>query len=265
MRILVGVLSVSALINLALAQPAPSDAKIKIHQLIIEAKNLPDDDKERVVHLLQQNTYFENELETRVQMSLRDLGYFKAQVDDPKISIIGQSQETKDADVSVKVEQGAQYRLGEISFPHANVFPHDQMRSLFHLQSGDLFVSTAISLGLDRLRNLYATRGYINAVASPAVRADESSHTIDLIIDVDGGKPYDFGRLFLNGTEPHPGAGKALMESWKTLQGKQFNPDQLKTWLAANASLWPGAEVSHWDLIVQQPPSEAVDVKLLLP
>jgi outer membrane protein assembly factor BamA len=200
MRILVGVLSVSALINLALAQPAPSDAKIKIHQLIIEAKNLPDDDKERVVHLLQQNTYFENELETRVQMSLRDLGYFKAQVDDPKISIIGQSQETKDADVSVKVEQGAQYRLGEISFPHANVFPHDQMRSLFHLQSGDLFVSTAISLGLDRLRNLYATRGYINAVASPAVRADESSHTIDLIIDVDGGKPYDFGRLFLNGT-----------------------------------------------------------------
>jgi hypothetical protein len=101
-------------------------------------------------------------------------------------------------------------------------------------------------------------------VAVPVVLTNESDRTISLDIQLDEGKPFDFGRLFLDGTEPHPGAYKALMESWKTLQGKRYNPLLLKQWLVANASAWPGAAASHWDLIQQQP-SGRVDVRLLLP
>jgi hypothetical protein len=55
------------------------------------------------------------------------------------------------------------------------------------------------------------------------------------------------------------------MESWKTLQGKRYNPDLLKSWLTANASEWPGAR--DFDRIVthlRQPESQVVDIKLQL-
>jgi outer membrane protein assembly factor BamA len=116
---------------------------------------------------------------------------------------------------------------------------------------------------MDQLRNLYATEGYINCVAIPTLRINESHRTIDLVFEIDEGKPFDFGRLLLNGTEPHAGASQALMESWKTLQGKRVNPYQLKSWLTANASEWPGSR--DFDRIVtymQQPDSHVADIRL---
>jgi outer membrane protein assembly factor BamA len=275
MRILVRILLFSAVINIALAQPSSSvvlglGPKIRIHRLTIDATNLPSEDREQITHLFEHRIFegklqeFEDELQERIRNAFRDLGYFKARVDEPKLSVLRQTQRAADIDFSVKVDQGVQYRLGDIRFVKATVFPADRIRPVFQLQPGDLFNVTAFSKGLDQLRNLYATEGYINCVANPMPQINESHRTIDLVLDIDEGKPYDFGRLFLDATEPHAGAYKALMESWKTLQGKRYNPLLLKQWLVANASAWPGAAASHWDLIQQQP-SGRVDVRLLLP
>ena len=269
MRILVRILLFSAIANIALAQKpslvsSESTTKIRIHRVTINASNLPAGDRDRIVHHFAQNAYFEGELQSRIQTAFQNLGYFKAHVDEPKIFLLEQSQATNDADISVTVEEGPQYRLGEIHFQKADLFPTDQLRRIFPIQSGDLFNKTTFSKGLDNLRHLYATEGYINCVAIPVVKMDESHRTIDLVIEMNEGEPYDFGRLFLDGKEPHAGAGQALMESWKTLQGKRFNPDLLMTWLVKSASLWPGAAAAHWD-VIQLPPSGAVDIRLLLP
>jgi outer membrane protein assembly factor BamA len=97
---------------------------------------------------------------------------------------------------------------------------------------------TKIGKGLESLRKLYATEGYVDCVAVPEVLSDESRRTNDLVIDVDEGRPYDFGRLYLEGVEPHPGAREALMNSWKTLEGKRYNPVELQRWLLANHADW---------------------------
>jgi outer membrane translocation and assembly module TamA len=274
MRILVRLLLFSAVINIAFAQQPSSvsselDTKIRIHRLTLDANNLPNGEREQINRSFEHRMFegelreFEDELQERIRQAFRDLGYFKASVDEPKLSVIGQTQPATDIDVSVKVDQGVQYRLGDIRFVKATVFPADRMRPLFQLRSGDLFAVTTFSKGLDDLRNLYATEGYINFVASPVPQINESNRTIDMVLEIDEGKPYDFGRLFLDGTEPHPGAYKALTESWKTLQGKRYNPLLLKQWLVANASAWPGAATSTWDLMQQEP--NVVNIKLQLP
>lgn len=274
MRIFVGILLVSTILNTGRGQePAPvlikSDAKVRIHKLTIDATSLPDGDREQITRSFEQRIFegelqeFEDELQERIRNAFQDLGYFKASVDKPQVSVI--RQETEDINVSVKVDQGTQYRLGEIQFHKASLFPSDQMRPLFQIQTGALFARTAFSKGLDQLRSLYATKGYINMVATPAVRIDESRRTINIVLDVDEGKPYDFGRLFVDGIEPHPGAYNALMESWKTLQGKRYSPLLLKSWLTTNASEWPGTRdlnrivdyLKHWE-------SHTVDIKLQL-
>jgi outer membrane protein insertion porin family len=279
MRIFVGILFLSTILNTGRGQePVPvllkSDAKVQIHKLTIDANNLPNEERERITRSFEHSIFtFEGELQQefkdefweRIRQAFQDLGYFKARVDEPKISFLRQTQGTEDINVSVKVDQGTQYRLGEIQFQKASVFPADRMRPLFQLQAGDLFARTAVIKGLDELRKLYATEGYINCVVIPVPQINESHRTIDLVLDIDDGKPFDFGRLFLNATEPHPDAYKALMESWKTLQGKRYSPLLLKSWLTANASEWPGSR--DLDRIVdylQHPESHTVDIKLQL-
>jgi outer membrane translocation and assembly module TamA len=279
-KVFMGILFFSIVLNTGRGQePAPvllkSGAKVQIHKLTIDANNLPNGERERITRSFEHSIFtfegelqqeFKDELWERIRQAFRDLGYFKARVDEPKLSLLRRTQRPTDVvDVSVKVDQGVEYRLGDIRFVRAAVFPADRMRPLFQLQPGDLFAVTTFSKGLDNLRQLYATEGYINCVVTPVPQINESHRTIDLVLDIDDGKPFDFGRLFLNATEPHPGAYKALMESWKTLQGKRYSPLLLKSWLTANASEWPGSR--DLDRIVdylQHPESHTVDIKLQL-
>ncbi|HEX4577608.1 MAG TPA: POTRA domain-containing protein [Edaphobacter sp.] len=276
MRILLAILLFSTAVNIGLGQQSSSvpeelDTKIRIHRLTVDANNLPNGERERITRSFEHHAYFgrelpefEDEFQERIRQAFRDLGYFKARADELKLSVLRQAQRATDVDVSVKVDQGVQYRLGDIRFVKASLFPVDQLRAQFPIQEGDLFNATRFGDGLDNLRKLYATEGYINFVVGPVPQINESHRTIDLVLEIDEGKPYDFGRLFLDGTEPHPGAYKALTDSWKSLQGKRYNPLLLKQWLTANASAWPGAAASNWDLM-QQFPYGTVDIKLQLP
>jgi outer membrane translocation and assembly module TamA len=267
MRTLIGILLFSSIVNIGLGQEvsSESDAKVRIHKLTIEADTLPNVDCELVTHSLENRIYPRGELEARILIAFQNLGYFRAHVDQPKLSLVSETQGEKDVNVSVRVDQGVQYRLGEIRFENATLFPSDRMRRLFAVQTADLFNYTKIGEGLEQLRNLYATEGYVDLVANPVTRFDESHRTIDLDIDIDEGKSYDFGQLLLDGTEPHTGAGKALMESWKALQGRRYNPLLLKRWLVTNTSDWPSAPTLDRTVATEDPELHVVNVKLLLP
>ena len=68
---------------------------------------------------------------------------------------------------------------------------------------------------------------------------DKTRHVVDIIIVINEGRPVSFGSLRLEGMEPFAGAGRSLLASWKDMQGKLYNPEALKQWLAANTSGWP--------------------------
>jgi hypothetical protein len=192
MRIIVRILLFSTVLNTGRGRdPSPvlleSDAKIRIHKVTIDATGLPGRDRERVTHLFEHYRSLQDELQPLIERAFRNLGYFNARVDEPKISLIRQRQGTEDVDVSVKVDQGAQYRLGEIQFQKASLFPAGQMRALFEIRTGDLLSVTKITKGLDELRKLYATEGYIDMVANPGVRTNESRRTIALVLELDQG------------------------------------------------------------------------------
>jgi hypothetical protein len=266
MRTLIGILLLLIVANIGLGQECSpeSDARVEIHQVEIQANDLPNRDREGITHQFEHRIYPSGEIQDRIRIAFQDLGYFRARVDEPRLSIAGETQRAKELNVFVKVDAGAQYRLGEITFQKAGLFPNDRMRKLFAVQTGDLFNYTRIGQGLEKLRSLYGTGGYVDFVANPLTRFDESHRTIDLVIEIDEGKPYDFGRLVLDGTEPHAGAGEALMESWKTLQGKRYNPLLLKSWLITNTSEWPSKPSPDRIVTAQNPELRVVNVKVLL-
>ena len=244
MPLFVRVLVVFFLASAALGQvqPAQSADCVRISKLVLVSNDLPDADLQRITRRFEKKTYRQPEIGERIAGALRDLGYFKVVAEE------------------VTVKPGAQYRVGEISIKEANVFPSARLRSLFPLHSGDLFNATKFVEGLDNIRNLYATRGYVNLVAAPEAILDESRHRIDLVVEVDEGKPFNFGHLYLEGVEPYAGAGKALFNSWKPLVGKRYNSLELRHWLRTNHAAWKvGSDAMRMD---QDPNSLAVNVTL---
>jgi len=254
------------------AAQADSPNTIEIHRLTIESNSLPERDRRQIVRQFEGSSYegasqaIAEEFGQRVRMALRDRGYFEAGVDDPEMSFTAADHGRRIADVRIKVKEGAQYRLGKIKFVNAKLFPADQLRGAFDLQDGDLFNATKFGRGLENMTNLYATEGYANFTAIPQPIKDDSRHVIDETVDVNEGSPYDFGRLILEGPEPHAGAGKALLDSWTSLQGKRYNPAILQQWLAANRSNWEdGSHTSDPITFRTDGESKVVNIKLSFP
>jgi hypothetical protein len=265
MQILARFLVVSFLACAGFGQPcfAESANDIRIGKLVIESNSLPDVDRARVIRLFQQKDCLQGEIDSRIRSVLRDRGYFKAVVDEPKFSFPAQVEKRRIANVTVKVEAGPQYRLGEIHLQNATIYPSTRLRTLFSVRRGELFNATKIGQGLENLRKLYATRGYVDVVAVPEVMSNELRRTVDLLVFVNEGKPYDFGRLYLEGVEPYAGASKSLLNSWKTLEGRRYNSLELQHWLLVNHSEWKvSSRVSDAMRMTRDPESLVVNVKL---
>jgi outer membrane translocation and assembly module TamA len=222
---------------------------LRINKLILESTSLPDVDRRRIIAAFHQKAYSpdQDEFTELIRQALRDLGYFKVQINKSDV-LLTPDAKRKTLDVTARVEPGAQYRLGEISFHSVKVFSSNRLRNAFPIQTGHPFNTTKFSNGLDALRQLYATRGFVNMVFNPLPKIDESRHIIDLTLDIDEGKPFNFGRLYLVGVEPHAGAAKALMTSWIPLEGKRFNSLELQKWFDANRSTWH-AGPQRWQAI----------------
>lgn len=262
MNRLVKFLALSFLATTALGQSRPAESvnKVRISKLVIESSNLPSADRKQLIQLFQQKTYFQPEIGERILIALQDLGYFKALVDEPRFSFPKHVDEKGIADVTVTVEPGTQYRLGEIRFEKATVFPSAQLRDLFPLRSGELFSRTGVVKGLENIRKLYETKGYVDLVATPEIISDESRRKIDLVVFVDEGRQFNFGQLLLEGVEPHAGAAKELLDSWKPLVGKQYSSLELHQWLLAHHVDWKVSPDAVKLVLGPDPP--VVNVKL---
>jgi outer membrane translocation and assembly module TamA len=253
MRVFVRYLLISLIVSAGYGQmPSPEPVKnVLIGTLVIQSNTLPHADRESVVRLFEHKAFLQGEIGQRIRQALRNMGYYKAMVDEPVISPALHG-EGMGADVRVKVDEGRQYRLGEIRFQKETVFPSSRLRVCFLLQDGDLFNASKFGEGLENIRELYGTMGDVNLVATPQAVIDESQSTLDLVIDVDEGKPHDFGRLYLEGAEPYPGAAQALFNSWKPLEGKRFNSVELHRWFAENKPSWKVTE--FWRAVNFRPP-----------
>ena len=250
----------------AQAQDANLPATIQVHSLTLISSSLPEPERQLIIHGLQgiETDARGEELAERVRQYLRNDGYFNARAEDMQVSGMTETQAGRSADFSVRVEPGARYALGEITFQDAKAFSSDQLRGQFSLRGGELLYAAEISKGLDNVRNLYAAKGYANFGVIEKPMIDNTRHVVDIIIVIDEGRPVSFGSLRLEGVEPFAGAGRSLLASWKDVQGKLYNPQLLKQWLATNTSGWPheAASAVNTDFVAGSAPDVAVDILL---
>jgi len=147
----------------------------------------------------------------RVRNEFQDRGYFKALVNEPKTNIhdsghkgfhipLLQAGPGKAVDITMPIEEGDRYRLGEITFKGNKALSNTKaLRALFPLKDGDVFDRSKIAKGLESLQKAYGQFGYINFTSVPDTHFDEDKKLIYIDIDVDEGKQFYVRRIEFQG------------------------------------------------------------------
>lgn len=236
MRIAMGLLLIAGMGGAALGQDAAKvpNASVKVRKLTLKATDLPKADWQPIESSLEGGTYSLGDLVERIQQKLRDDGYYFAEAQNPQLTNVRQEGAVRSADAAVTLEVGNQYKMGEITFKATTQFKKEQLRSQFPLVTGGVFNASAVGIGIEKLKSLYEAQGFADVGAVPSMAVNEAKHVIDVSVEVEEGLPYLFGQLTLDGAEPTPGEDKALQTAWKELEGKRYNPELLKKWLAVN-------------------------------
>jgi hypothetical protein len=128
----------------------------------------------------------------------QDHGYFMAQVGgDAKTltsNAIGQR-----VVLDLHVDEGRQYRVGEITLKHNKAIKEEVVRAFFPTRRGEIFSRKEMAAGLENLRKAYDELGYTNFVSIPTPTVDDQSQSVSFEIEIDEGRQFHFTSLNLVG------------------------------------------------------------------
>lgn len=166
-------------------------------------------------------------------------GYIKIQLLHADLQIQSLDIGREAVDIAIKVDEGEQYRLRQVTFNAGGAFCPDELRRLFLISDGDIFNAQKIRAGLDSLRNLYISKGYLNFTPVPMTETEDESRMASLTIYLDQGRQFRFGEIEFEGAEPQPGAASKLQAVWKEHEGQVFDLQILESFCHVNADLLP--------------------------
>jgi outer membrane protein assembly factor BamA len=207
--------------------------------------HLPASARQELVSRLQQQEIFagedlSGEVESSVRGAWQDQGYFQVQVQALPQFVRGDEKQ-QHYSVSVWVDEGIQYRMGNLRVVNANpddkttVFPPETLRQQIPVQRGDLFSSAKIWQGLEALRKLYGTKGYIDFTSTTVTQVDPERQVVNLTLEFDQQRQYGLGTVEVIGGDPTTEAFlKSVLKS-----GEVFDSEKLDDLLRKNKGRLP--------------------------
>ena len=167
---------------------SPPNTPVLVRSLTIESDDLPESDRLEIVQSYQGGIYPPEELMQRIRQNVRDRGYAKASVEFPQRASTPTGQPPQSTHISAQVFAGARYTFSGFTIDGARALSQDEIIQQFSFHPGDFFNATAIGKGLDRLKGLYGSKGYVNFGVIPQLQMDDVRHTVTLILEIKEGK-----------------------------------------------------------------------------
>jgi len=131
--------------------------------------------------------------------------------------------------IVITVEEGPEFKLRSVSYAGAALKQAKELDELAKWHKDELANFDEIKAALDRITRRYKSTGYLHATS----RADRTVHdpekTVDLLVNVDTGPLYSYGKLEIRGLdligEP------AIRKMWGERQGKPYDSEAPEAFL----------------------------------
>jgi outer membrane protein insertion porin family len=187
----------------------------------------------------------------------RDEGYIMAQIGQPQLKTLEDSEDgkTRWIQLQVPVTEGKKYSVGEFTFEGNTVVNSEALRPLFKIEKGETYSQKKIKKGLEKAQEVYGSGGYFEFTAFPDLKprdqpdasaADGSAGpvaptgppapaptngkddppVVDVTMRVDEGKQYFINRItFLGNTTTRD---NVIRRELRVLEAGVFNTQALK-------------------------------------
>jgi outer membrane protein insertion porin family len=175
-------------------------------------------------------------------------GYVDIKIGQPVVELTAKNPDAETlkkkkfrATITIPVEEGEPYTLGEVQVEGAEVFPPQYLVSSIEARPGRPYSFKAIDQGLESIRELYHNRGYIYAYTSETRRKrEDDDHVVDVIIDVFEGDRFKLGRLEFSGNTSTK--DKVLRREFRISEGNYMNMGLFR------ASVFKVNALGYWKL-----------------
>jgi hypothetical protein len=144
--------------------------------------------------------------EVPIRAAWQDNGYFMV-VLSGRVIPHGGDANFQHFSVIIHVDEGLQYRIGNITFRSSDpdeplVFPTEDLQNLLPFRQGDLSDADKIRKGLDALRKLYGSHGYIDFTPTPETEVDNDHQLLSINFVLDQQKQFRIRRITVCGSNP---------------------------------------------------------------
>ncbi len=132
----------------------------------------------------------------RIKAFYLDNGYLDIKVEEPEIRVIEQKRKLE---ITIRVEEGAQYRVGEVKVTGNTVFATDEMLRPLQIAKRGIFSREVLQRDILNLTDRYSERGYLFADVAPVINTDRANHIVDVGLEVSEGKQVFVERIDISG------------------------------------------------------------------
>lgn len=133
---------------------------------------------------------------TALTAHYRAHGYFDAVVSTPRLQY---DAEARKATAVIQIEEGAPAKVGSLVFQGNRVFEEKSLLAALPLVVSSDFTPSAREQSVERLRNLYGSKGYNDADIQTTLRREDSSGRLRIEYRIDEGKQSTVAEVLVAG------------------------------------------------------------------
>lgn len=158
-----------------------------------------------------------DELQERIRSLFQDRGYFRVEVKSLQLKPQDPLRIPKPVMGEAEVAEGARYKVGEITFVKNHTFSPERLRQEFPMKTGEWLARGKVATGLEALRKLYGTDGFLDYVAIPDTEFG-SNATANLRLSFEEGPQYHPAKIGDSRKERSRGEASCAVEA-----GRRFS------------------------------------------
>lgn len=145
-------------------------------------------------------------------------GYIQAKIDRPQVYV---TPDKKSIYITMRVEEGEQYNVGEIDFGGDVLFAKDELFETIKLTPGKVFAYDVLYKDLSELQAKYGDLGYAFANVIPRTRINDKDLKVDLLFEFDKGNKVYLGEINVIGNTKT--RDKVVRRELKIREGELYN------------------------------------------
>lgn len=154
----------------------------------------------------------------RIRAYYLDNGFLDIAVEEPEIEINEAKGRLR---VVIRVDEGPQYRIGNLSVKGNSLLPEAAIRSQIRTQTGGIFSRETLQADVVAITDRYAERGYLFADVAPITDIHRTDYIVDVALEITEGRQAFINRIEIAGNART--RDKVIRREIPLIEGDVFN------------------------------------------